>query len=161
MRRLFYLFICLFVYLIMTPVVWAAGEFQADYAVQYAIAPSGLTIVSQNVTLTNKQTNLYPQKYSIIIDSTKIKNVIAYDSNQIVPTEISQKDGKTEIVLTFNDTVVGLGKQLAFTLRFENGDIAQKNGSIWEVNIPGVAPDTDIASYSVWLSVPQSFGPNA
>jgi transglutaminase-like putative cysteine protease len=139
----------------------AAGEFQADYAVQYAIAPSGLTIVTQNVTLTNKQTNLYPQKYSIIIDSIKIKNVIAYDSNQIVPTEISQKDGKTEIVLTFNDKIVGLGKQLAFTLRFENGDIAQKNGSIWEVNIPGVAPDADIVSYSVSLSVPQSFGPNA
>ncbi len=161
MRKIFYLFLCLFVYLIITPTVWAAGEFQADYAVQYAIAPSGLTIVTQNVTLTNKQTNLYPQKYSIIIDSTKIKNVIAYDSRQIVPTEISQKDGKTEIILTFNDKVVGLGKQLAFTLRFENGDIAQKNGSIWEVNIPGVAADPDIASYTVSLSVPQSFGPNA
>jgi transglutaminase-like putative cysteine protease len=141
--------------------VSASGEFQADYNVQYAISPSGLTIVTQNITLTNKQTNLYPQKYSIVIDSTKIKNVIAYDSNQIVPTDISQKNGKTEIILTFNDKVVGLGKQLAFTLRFENGDIAQRNGSIWEVNIPGVAPDADIASYNVSLSVPQSFGPNA
>lgn len=139
----------------------ASGEFQADYNVQYAISPSGVTIVTQNITLTNKQTNLYPQKYSIVIDSTKIKNVIAYDSRQIVPTDISQKDGKTEIILTFNDKVVGLGKQLAFTLRFENGDIAQQNGSIWEVNIPGVAPDADITSYNVSLSVPQSFGPNA
>jgi transglutaminase-like putative cysteine protease len=118
-------------------------------------------MVTQNITLTNKQTNLYPEKYSIVIDSTKIKNVIAYDSKQIVPADISQKDGKTEILLTFNDKVVGLGKQLAFTLRFENGDIAQKNGSIWEVNIPGVAQDADIAGYTVSLSVPQSFGPNA
>jgi transglutaminase-like putative cysteine protease len=141
--------------------VLAAGEFQADYTVQYAIAPSGLTIVTQNITLTNNQTNLYPEKYSIVIDSTKIKNVIAYDSHQIVPTDISQKNGKTEILLTFNDKVVGLGKQLAFTLRFENGDIAQQNGSIWEINIPGVASDADIASYTVSLSVPQSFGPNA
>jgi transglutaminase-like putative cysteine protease len=141
--------------------VFASGEFRADYAVQYAIAPSGTTIVTQNITLTNKQTNLYPQKYSIVIDSTKISNVIAYDSHQIVPTDITQTDGKTQIMLTFNDKVVGLGKQLAFTIRFENGDIAQQNGSIWEVNIPGVAPDADIANYDVSLTVPSSFGPNA
>jgi transglutaminase-like putative cysteine protease len=151
---------CLYLF-VPLGVAEASGEFQADYNVQYAIAPSGTTIVTQNITLTNKQTNLYPQKYSIVIDSTKIKNVIAYDNNQIVPADITQKDGKTEILLTFNDKVVGLGRQLTFTLRFENGDIAQKNGSIWEVNVPGVAPDADIASYYVSLSVPQSFGPNA
>lgn len=157
MKKIF--LVCLY-FLFASP-VFASGEFQADYTVQYAISPAGTTIVTQNITLTNKQTNLYPQKYSIVIDSTKIKNVIAYDSNQIVPADISQKDGKTEILLTFNDKVVGLGKQLSFTLRFENGDIAQQNGSVWEVNVPGVAPDADISSYSVSLSVPQSFGPNA
>ncbi len=151
----------LFIYFFFATPIFASGEFQADYNVQYAIAPSGTTIVTQNITLTNKQTNLYPQKYSIVIDSTNIKNVIAYDSSQIVPADIAQKDGKTEILLTFNDKVVGLDKQLSFTLRFENGDIARKNGSIWEVNVPGIAPDADIASYFVSLSVPQSFGPNA
>lgn len=139
----------------------ASGEFQADYNVQYAIAPTGTTIVTQNITLTNKQTNLYPQKYSILLDTTKIKNVIAYDTHEIVKTDITQNNGKTQIVLTFNDQVVGLGKQLPFTLRFENGDIAQKNGNIWEVNVPGITPDTDIASYNATLSVPDSFGPNA
>lgn len=166
MRKLFlsciYLLIGLFVYLfIPLDTVRASGEFQADYDVKYAIAPSGNTIVTQNITLTNKQTNLYPQKYSIILDTTKIKNVIAYDSREIVQTDISQADGKTTILLTFNDKVVGLGKQLSFTLRFENGEIAQRNGTIWEVNIPGIAPDADIASYNVSLSVPQTFGPNA
>lgn len=150
-----------FIYFLFATPIFASGEFQADYNVHYAISPSGLTIVTQNIALTNKQTNLYPEKYSIVIDSIKIKNVIAYDSHQIVPATISQKDGKTEIILAFNDKIVGLGKQLAFTLRFENGDIAAQNGSIWEVNIPGIAKDTDIASYTVSLSVPQSFGPNA
>jgi len=141
--------------------VFASGDFQADYAVQYAISPAGTTIVTQNITLTNNQTNLYPQKYSILLDTTKIKNVIAYDSNQIVPTDITQKDGKTQIVLTFNDKIVGIGKKLSFTLRFENGDVAVKNGNIWEVNIPGITPDADINAYNVTLSVPSSFGPNA
>lgn len=161
-KAVLYFFISLFVYLfIPAPAVRAAGEFRADYNVQYSIAPNGTTIVTQNISLTNKLSNLYPKKYAILIDSVHLKNVIAYDGGgPIVPT-ISQKDGKTEILLTFNEKVVGLGKTMQFTLRFENGDIAQKNGSIWEVNIPGVTDDPDIGSYSVNLSTPASFGPNA
>jgi len=157
-----YSFICLFGYLVIPhSYAVAAGEFQADYDVQYAIAPSGTAIVTQNVTLTNKLTNLYPQKYSIVIDSQKIKNVIAFDNGGIVTPQISQKDGKTEIILPFNDKVVGLGKQLRFSLRYENTEIAQKNGAIWEVNIPGVANDPDLATYVVSLRTPPTFGPNA
>ncbi len=158
-----YLCLCVGGYAISAPfhATLSAGEFEANYDVQYAVAPNGTTIVTQNITLTNKLTNLYPQKYSIVIDSEKITNVIAYDARGIITPVITQKDGKTQIVLTFNDRVVGLGRSLTFTLRFENGDIAQRNGQIWEINIPGIAKDADIARYAVTLSVPQSFGPNA
>lgn len=139
----------------------ASGEFQANYAVEYAVAPSGKTIVTQNITLTNKQTNLYPKQYSITIDTDKIQNVIARDNGGLITPSITQHDGKTEILLSFNEQIVGIGKQLAFTLRFENADIAKQNGSIWEVNIPGVDYDADMASYNVSLQVPASFGPNA
>lgn len=141
--------------------IWAAGEFTADYDVSYAIAPAGNTIVTQNITLTNKLTNLYPKQYSISIDSENIRNVIAYDGGGIISPKITQKDGKTEIFLTFNEQVVGLGKKLNFSLRYEGGDIAQKHGTIWEINIPGIADDLDLGNYSVSLDVPASFGPNA
>lgn len=144
-----------------SPIVYAAGEFTENYDVQYAVAPSGVTIVTQNVTLTNKLTNLYPQKYSIIIDSIHIKNVIAYDNGGIIKPQITQNDGKTIIVLQFNEKVVGFGKSLRFSLRYENTDIAQRNGGIWEINIPGVANGPDLSDYSVSLSVPPTFGPNA
>ena len=157
-----YYFIGLFVYLfITTSCVYAVGEFQEDYDVHYAISPNGTTIVTQNVSLTNKQTNLYPQKYSILIDSTNIRNIIAYDTKGMISAEITQTDGKTKIILPFNEKVAGIGKSLKFTLRYENTDIAQKNGSIWEVNIPGVAEDSDLASYIVTLNVPPSFGANS
>ncbi len=163
MKKIFlYLIIGLLVYWIVPPSQSeAAGEFQADYDVAYNISPSGTTIVTQTVTLTNKLSNLYPQKYSVLIDSEKIKNVIAHDRRGAITPAISQKDGKTEILLTFNDKVAGIGKTMTFTLRFENGDIAQKNGEIWEVNIPGAPNDSDITTYSVSLTVPTTFGPNA
>ncbi len=156
------LFICLFVYLfIPLSSVEAAGEFRADYNVSYSVTPAGSTIVTQQVSLTNNQTNFYPKQYSVSIDTDKISDVIARDDGGVIIPDVKQANGKTTILLTFNQQVVGVGKKLSFTLRFQNQDIATHNGSIWEVNIPGVTPDPDLASYNVSLDVPDNFGPNA
>lgn len=156
-----YLLICLFVSLLFASPALAASAFGADYDVDYSVAPTGVTIVTQKVTLTNKETNLYPKQYSIAIDSEKIKNIIARDTSGLITPAISQKDGKTTIGLIFNDQVVGLGKQTTFTLRYENLEIASKNGSIWEIYVPGVADDETLQSYTVSLNVPSSLGPLA
>jgi len=155
--------ICLFISLLasIAPNAAASGDFQAKYDVQYDVLTRGSTIVTQNITLTNLQTNLYPQKYSILIDSLKIQNVIAYDPVGPIHPQILDRDGRTEIILEFNEKVIGLGKQLTFTLRYEDEDITRKNGSIWEITIPGIANNTDIDIYDVRLNVPQSFGPVA
>jgi transglutaminase-like putative cysteine protease len=164
MRRflpLLHLIIGVFALLALTRPALAAGEFSAAYDVSYAISPAGVTIVTQEVALTNLTTNLYPQRYTLILDSTNVKNVIAYDEGGIITPAISQNDGKTDVLLSFNRQVVGLGKVLTFSLRYEHGDIAHKNGSIWEVNVPGITPDPDLSRYDVAVSVPPSFGPNA
>lgn len=149
----------------------ATGEFQADYDVQYAVAPSGKTIVTQHVTLTNKLTNFYPEEYSLLLDSDKISNIIAYDEcsdknskpckGGVITPVISVKDGKTKIGLKFNVKSVGLGNTLTFSLRYEHEGVANRAGSIWEIYIPGVVNDPDIGMYNVTLSVPPTFGPAA
>lgn len=136
----------------------AAGEFQADYDVQYALSPSGKTIVTQHVTLTNKLPNFYPKQYSLLLDSDKIKSVIAYDDGGVITPTISVKDGKTDIGLSFNVKTIGLGKSFSFSLRYEHNGVAVKNGSIWEIYIPGIANDPDIGTYTVTLAVPPNFG---
>ncbi|MBU1326992.1 transglutaminase family protein [Patescibacteria group bacterium] len=144
-----------------SPKAYASGEFQANYDVQYAISPKGITIVTQHVTLTNKLSNFYPRQYAIRIDSVKIGNVIAYDDGGVITPVITQDGQKTEIQLTFNTQVIGIDKELRFTLRYENGDVVTKNGSIWEIQIPGITDDSDITQYTVSLNVPPTFGPNA
>jgi len=154
-----YLFICLFVYLfIPLSQAAAAGEFTANYDVSYAIAPTGVTIVTQTVALVNRQTNLYPKQYTILLDTLNVRNIIARDDGGTISPTITQNDGKTEILLTFNKQIVGLGKLTQFTLRYENLDIAAKNGSIWEVNIPGITEDVDLGSYNVTIATPPTFG---
>ncbi len=141
--------------------VYATGEFQADYDVQYAIAPSGKTIATQHVTLTNKLSNYYPKQYSLLLDSDKISNVIAYDDGGVISPAISVKDGKTDITLAFNVKTIGLGKSFTFSLRYEHSGIAAQNGNIWEIYVPGITNDPDIGEYNVTLAVPPTFGPAA
>lgn len=155
MKKVFFL-VC--VYFFSFTQVFARGEFQADYDVNYSVSLSGTTIVTQNITLTNNLTNLYPKRYTITIDSDRIKNIIATDERGVIAAELSLKDGKTEIGLPLNTQNVGLGKKTSFTLRYEHADVARKNGQIWEVTIPGVEDDPDLGFYRVTLSVPPSFG---
>lgn len=138
-----------------------AADFVVDYDVDYSISEQGKTTVTQQVALLNKQTNLYAKQYSIIIDSSKITNVTAYDRKGNIVPEVSNKDSKTEIKLTFNDEVVGQGNVLRFTLKYEDENIAKKNGTIWEVTIPGIAEDQELGDYTVKLTIPKSFGPPA
>lgn len=162
MKKAFFQLLILIIFsFISVSRISAAGEFNADYDVSYAVSPAGNTIVTQNITLTNRLTNLYPRQYLITIDSDNIKNIVAYDQKGMITPIITQNNGKTEIQLTFNEQVVGLGKKLNFSLRFESGDIAQKHGNIWEVNVPGIVDDPDLGSYSVSLDTPPSFGPSA
>ena len=154
--------ICLFIVctLFVTFPIFAV-DFQADYDTQYAVSPNGTTIVTQNVTLTNKQSNLYPKQYTVTIDSDQIKNVIAYDSKGVITPKVTQKDKKTDIVVEFNDKVVGIDKKLLFSIRYENGAIANKIGNIWEVRIPGITNDPTLGEYTVSLQTPTTFPQNA
>jgi len=148
--------------LLIVPInITHAADFQADYDTQYAVSPTGTTIVTQNITLTNKQSNLYPKQYTIAIDSEKIKNVIAYDQKGVITPKISQSNGTTSITVEFNDHVVGIDKKLVFNIRYENGDIAKQIGNIWEIHIPGVENDETLGEYTVSLQTPTTFPTNA
>ncbi|KKU25702.1 MAG: Transglutaminase family protein [Microgenomates group bacterium GW2011_GWA2_46_16] len=157
-KKICYLVTLLLCHFVAAQPVAAAGEFTANYDVSYAIAPTGVTIVTQTVALVNRQTNLYPKQYTILLDTLGVRNIIARDDGGTITPKITQNDGKTEILLTFNKQVVGLGKQTQFTLRYENLDIAAKNGSIWEVNIPGITGDADLGNYNVTIATPPTFG---
>jgi len=100
--------ICLFILAILYcsfPIY--ANDFQADYDTQYAISPNGKTIVTQNVTLTNKQSNLYPKQYTVTIDSDEIRNVIAYDTKGVITPKVAQISGMKMAILQKSSATFG------------------------------------------------------
>lgn len=136
----------------------AAGEFQTDYRVTYSVEPSGKTNVTQEISLKNKTTNFYADKFELKMGSTKVENVQARDLTGPMETDVKFEDNITAISVKFNQRIIGLDKTLPWTLTYSSNELASKSGQIWEISIPKVADAGDIGSYEAGVSVPTSFG---
>lgn len=147
----------LLIFLLLTPSVFAAEEFETAYNARYEVLANGKVNVTQDISLTNKLSNVYATRYSLTLRGNLIENIQAYDELGPLKTEIKQKDEETTIDLNFNQQVVGTGKTLKFKLTYTALDVAQKKGQIWEINIPRLAEKNQIDNYSLILAVPKSF----
>src|SRR3989344_1913031 len=135
-----------------------AADFDFAYDVSYTVATSSRTRVDQNITITNRVSNYYTSKYTLVIASDNVENVQASDPmGEIIP-EVTRTSRETSISLIFNAKVVGQNQKLKFKLSYDSLDIAQKKGRIWEVIIPGIDKTEEIADYTVRLTVPPDFG---
>ncbi|MBI3341744.1 transglutaminase domain-containing protein [Candidatus Curtissbacteria bacterium] len=141
--------------------VHAAGEFETSYNVQYQIDDTGKAIVNQKITLKNKTTNFYADKFELKIGSTKVENVKAADTAGPLQTEVKFENNLTTIAVKFNQKVIGIEKTLPWTLSYESNELASRSGQIWEVSIPRLAKSDDIGTYDATVSVPTTFGPVA
>lgn len=156
-KKIFLLLSFFFLFNFFSP-VFASSEFETGYNVTYVVLPSGRIEVTQEISLTNKLSNIYATQYSLIIKGGQIENIQANDQEGPLKTEIKKVGQETIINLTFNQQVVGTGKTLNFTLRYDALDLARKNGQIWEINIPRLGEKEEIDNYTLFLKVPKSFG---
>lgn len=141
--------------------IHAEGEFTTKYDLTYEVDPVGITTVIYQVEITNLTTQYYVSEYDLTIPSAKIEEIIAADrGGQIVP-EVTKDEDSTKIHLVFNTKAIGKGSTLPFTLSYQTPEFAQKNGRIWEINLPPRSKNPELTEYNVKLKVPQSFGPPA
>ena len=57
-----------------------------------------------------------------------------------------------------NKKAIGLGTKLPFKLEFDTESVAKNSGSVWEINIPGIANPANFSSFVVTVKAPNSFG---
>lgn len=135
-----------------------AEDFLFDYDVYYSIHTDGRTQVKQNITLTNLYTQYYADKFTLIISSERIENAQAADSQGPLSPQIAKQKGQTTISVPFTNVAVGVNKQLTFSLIYDELDIAEKKGRIWEILIPGIYKNESIRTYTVHVQAPAEFG---
>lgn len=141
--------------------VYAAGEFETSYKVNYQVAENGRAQVTQNITLKNKTTNFYADKFELKIGSTKVEDVKATDSAGALATDVKFENNVTTISVKFNQKVIGIDKTLPWTLTYSSTELTSRSGQIWEVSIPRLAKSADIADYNATVTAPITFGPVA
>jgi len=145
-------------WLVSAPRLMAASEFETSYSSIYQVGLDGVTQVVLDISLENKISNVYADRFSLSVGFTDIRNVRVKDAVGLIEPEIVVTDNQTIIRFMFVDKVVGKGKVNRFSVSYETQDIAIKNGSIWEVNIPQLEADKEISSQKVTLIVPSVFG---
>lgn len=152
------LILSLFSLLISVKPTNAAENFDTSYNVTYTVNEAGITRVTMKIGLTNTTSDYYASSYKIRVGFDDIANLNATDpGGQIAPQLEKTKDGYS-IGVVFNKLVVGKGNTLPFTLTFDTKDIAKNRGSVWSVNIPGIADQKDFSDFTVAVVVPPSFG---
>ena len=136
----------------------ATSSFSTDYDVTYKVLDDATTHINFDIVLTNNTTQYYASSYSIQVGFKDIENVKASDPDgPIIPYITKNEDGE-EIELTFNKRVVGINNKLNFNLFFDTKSVAKQIGRIWEVNIPGLAQQSNFQSFNVHVRTPDSFG---
>ena len=136
----------------------SAGEFSISCQVDYSAADDETTQVTDKIELTNLTSKYFSSEYRLTLGDIKITDLLA--SNTLGRLEASQlyKDSSTTITIKFKDQLVGKDKSRKFTISYKTGDLTQKLGKIWQINIPKVGSFSDIKDYQVRLLVPITFG---
>lgn len=161
MKKIFKVLFCLFAFFITlgSEPAFASSNFSTAYDVTYQVAENGTTRVIFVVSLTNTTDQYYASSYKINLGFGSITGVSASDPDGALAPQVTKTNDGHNIEVAFNKRVVGLGNTLTFNLSFDTPDVAEKQGRIWEINIPGLSKQDEFSSFNVHVRVPPSFGP--
>lgn len=144
--------------LIFAKSAYALASFSTDYIITYDINENGQTHVTFNIAQKNNLSTVYATSFSLSLSQTNLKNILVKDASGPINPQISQTENVTNINFDFVDKVVGRDKVNRFSIQFDSPDIANKQGSIWEINIPKLEPNENTNTQQIILKVPTSFG---
>ncbi|MFH0979569.1 MAG: transglutaminase-like domain-containing protein [Candidatus Roizmanbacteria bacterium] len=155
---LFFLTLTLFVRFSST--VYAA-DFKTDYQVEYNLTNFKETLTSQvrfNIKITNLRGDVYVNKFAISFPkSFKINNLQSTDDHGLITPKITTDENNTKVEMEFSNPNVGRDTVNNFYLNFDQSNLFQINGKVWEVVLP-VIENKESSSYKVIVNLPQDGG---
>lgn len=153
------LIIILSIFGILTKSVYAGEEFDTEYLVTYDVSNTGETLITQDITITNKKNSIFATSYSLVIKQMHIFDVKGSDSDGPLEIDVIETDTETQLDVKFNDQIVGEGRKYNWQLQYKSNEISSQVGEVWNAHIPKVDMIDTVKSYDVVLKVPKNFGP--
>lgn len=140
-----------------TPVSAQEKPYKNDYRVEYFLTEDNNQLNSKvkfTVTITNLNQTEFVDKVGISFpDTFKIHDVAAADQKGRINPEVTTKDGKINIMVTFNDPEIGQNSQNSFALEFNQDNLFRIFGNVWEVMMPTIS---NTSSYQVVVHLPEN-----
>lgn len=154
LKRVLIIFFLL-VFFIPRPV--QAQEYKADYNVEYFLQKNGNglnTLAKFTIKTINLRSDVFVKKFSLSFPkSFAITNLTARDDLGPIKPELFQDDSSYTIALEFSQPKVGRGSVNTFYLEFNQNNLFEVNGSIWEVILPTIENRGE-GSYQVTVTLP-------
>lgn len=157
-KKILLLLLISIVFIFSTPKVFAEGEFATSYNVIYEVDKSGITTVTERITLKNLTDRFYASSFNLSISSTELLEVSAFDDKGSLEVSHTKSDRNSQITVNFKEQNVGRDKEYNWTLKFKSKDFAEKQGKVWQVSVPKISSLKNLNNFSLTLSVPESFG---
>lgn len=139
----------------------AQQQFFIGVSVEYQVDPSGTTTVTHNVNLENATSEYFAKSYTLSLENIHAENISAHQGSKSLVTTTTKDGSKTNILINFDDSVVGKGASRNFSIVFTEKSFVVKTGEVWEISIPRLADPDNFGNYNVTLLVPTSFGREA
>lgn len=157
-QKIFVILLAVFSLLLFADQARAASEFETRYNTTYQVSKSGLTTVRHQIDLKNKVSNIYAEKFSIAVGFTDLESIRVQDEAGTITPIVEKTQNQTIVRFDFLNKVVGKDKSHNFYIQYQTRDIANKNGSVWEVNIPKLETEKNVVENRISLIVPSEFG---
>lgn len=136
-----------------------AADFKADYQVEYFLNEFKDKISTQvkfNVQITNLATDIYVKKFSLLFPkSFKINNIQAFDDKGDIIADLVEDDLDIKINLQFKDPNIGKGTVNNIYLQFNQDNLFNINGNVWEVILPSIE-NRGPSIYKIIVNLPES-----
>lgn len=157
-KKIIVVFLLFFLAFSFSSRVWAEDKFSSSFKVDVSVSENGETLVTEKISLQNLTDQDSIDSFTLIIGSTTVSDVSAFDDSGSLSASVEQKENKSIITVKLSKQIFGLGKVQTFTLKFKSKDFASRIGKTWEINLPKMPSSKEITSYDLSLAVPLEFG---
>src|SRR3990167_7964897 len=138
-----------------------AADFETNYNVVYRLSQVGDGLnssVNFNISIKNLRSDVYVDRFSISFPkSFSISNLRSSDDNGEISPTVESNGSKTKIEMKFNNPNIGKDSTNNFYLNFDQTNLFNVNGNVWEVILPVIENRGD-SPYKVTVVLPEGDG---
>lgn len=157
LRLLIAVFSAFFLFAFLFPSRAAAQEYRTDYRAEYILSIENnqpKTLAKFTIKITNLKSDVYVKRFTLTFpESFPMSQLKAQDdAGEIQPNLVKNPEGYT-IELEFTSPKIGKETANTFYLQFEQKNLFQLNGNVWEIILPTIENKNE-GDYQVIVNIP-------